>query len=266
MVQPKYNPQEALERVKLLMKYDNTKTLTENIDSNKLSINEQSDNSKFDTIQKIAEVIYTENNKTLRNSDEQKIVDAFKAIDSRAKLLELIDEYKKTYNKDLGKHLIESLQPSSYRDAKEIQEIAYHLSQYGVIFYYDKANLTFVFDTSGVGGGGGKNEGGKNEGGKNGGGKNGGTDEQGVYTTPGDPYQYKVIGCVWHTKGGPKNIQKWKSLAGNENASKILDGRYPKAKKGCSPTPTPQPVITPVVEPDLGNDNTEYDPLDLENI
>ena len=30
MVQPKYNPQEALERVKLLMKYDNTKTLTEN--------------------------------------------------------------------------------------------------------------------------------------------------------------------------------------------------------------------------------------------
>ena len=30
MVQPKYNPQEALERVKLMMKYDSTKTLTEN--------------------------------------------------------------------------------------------------------------------------------------------------------------------------------------------------------------------------------------------
>jgi len=30
MIQPKYNPQEALERVKLLMKYDSSKTLTEN--------------------------------------------------------------------------------------------------------------------------------------------------------------------------------------------------------------------------------------------
>ena len=30
MVQPKYNPQEALERAKLLMKYDSSKTLTEN--------------------------------------------------------------------------------------------------------------------------------------------------------------------------------------------------------------------------------------------
>lgn len=30
MVQPKYNPQEALERVKLLMSYDSSKTLTEN--------------------------------------------------------------------------------------------------------------------------------------------------------------------------------------------------------------------------------------------
>lgn len=30
MVQPKYNPQESLERVKLLMKYDSKKTLTEN--------------------------------------------------------------------------------------------------------------------------------------------------------------------------------------------------------------------------------------------
>lgn len=30
MVQPKYNPQESLERVKLMMKYDLSKTSTEN--------------------------------------------------------------------------------------------------------------------------------------------------------------------------------------------------------------------------------------------
>jgi hypothetical protein len=30
MVQPKYNPQEALERVKLMMNYDLSKTSTEN--------------------------------------------------------------------------------------------------------------------------------------------------------------------------------------------------------------------------------------------
>jgi len=37
MVQPKYSPEEALERVKLMMKYDSTKTLNEN----KQSLNEQ---------------------------------------------------------------------------------------------------------------------------------------------------------------------------------------------------------------------------------
>jgi hypothetical protein len=30
MVQPQYSPQEALERVKLMMKYDTSKTLNEN--------------------------------------------------------------------------------------------------------------------------------------------------------------------------------------------------------------------------------------------
>ena len=37
MVQPNYSPQEALERVKLMMKYDMSKTLNEN----KQSISEQ---------------------------------------------------------------------------------------------------------------------------------------------------------------------------------------------------------------------------------
>jgi hypothetical protein len=43
MVQPKHNPQEALERMKLMMKYDSSKTLTENVEvikENKKPINE----------------------------------------------------------------------------------------------------------------------------------------------------------------------------------------------------------------------------------
>jgi hypothetical protein len=41
MVQPKYSPEESLERVKLMMKYDLTKTSTEN----KKNVSEQK-NSK----------------------------------------------------------------------------------------------------------------------------------------------------------------------------------------------------------------------------
>lgn len=48
MVQPKYNPQEALKRVELMMKYDSSKTLTEN----KEIIFEQSDFNYFNEISK----------------------------------------------------------------------------------------------------------------------------------------------------------------------------------------------------------------------
>ena len=40
MKQPKYSPQEALERVKLMMKYDTSKTLTENVKTSKQPLNE----------------------------------------------------------------------------------------------------------------------------------------------------------------------------------------------------------------------------------
>jgi hypothetical protein len=40
MVQPQYSPQEVLERVKLMMKYDTSKTLNENLETTKEPINE----------------------------------------------------------------------------------------------------------------------------------------------------------------------------------------------------------------------------------
>lgn len=50
MKQPKYSPQEALERVKLMMKYDMSKTLNENKESLKSMLNEDDDNFGEDDI------------------------------------------------------------------------------------------------------------------------------------------------------------------------------------------------------------------------
>jgi hypothetical protein len=79
-----------------------------------------------------------------------------------------------------------------------------------------------------------------NAGGSTGGGGNSSSNENtesgSIYTTNGDPYQYKVVGCVWYTKSlenRGKIIKDWKSLEGNNNATKILDGRFPNARKEC---------------------------------
>lgn len=53
-----------------------------------------------------------------------------------------------------------------------------------------------------------------------------------IYTTPGDPYQYRLSNeCEWETKG--KSITDWKSLKNLPNAIKELDKRFPKAKEEC---------------------------------
>ncbi len=65
------------------------------------------------------------------------------------------------------------------------------------------------------------------------------TVSNGIYTTKGDPYQYKIVNCVWYTKSlknRGKIIKDWKSLEGNEDANKILDGRFPNARKKCKKT------------------------------
>lgn len=96
---------------------------------------------------------------------------------------------------------------------------------------------------------------------------NSNTSSNGIYTTKGDPYQYKIVDCVWYTKSlenRGKIIKDWKSLDGNQKATDILDGRFPKARKECKKTdntqtnntqtnggqtitapPTPPPVVLP---------------------
>ena len=71
----------------------------------------------------------------------------------------------------------------------------------------------------------------------------------GIYTTKGDPYQYKIVDCVWYTKG--KAITDWESLDDNKNATDILDGRFPNARKNCNKTNTDnKPEETQVKLPD----------------
>jgi len=75
----------------------------------------------------------------------------------------------------------------------------------------------------------------------------------GIYTTKGDPYQYKIVNCVWYTKG--KSITDWKSLEDNQKATDILDERFPNARKKCKKTKTdntPPKVIdtTPINLPE----------------
>ena len=70
--------------------------------------------------------------------------------------------------------------------------------------------------------------------------------EDGAYTTPGDPYQYKVVKCVWFTKSWKnrgKIISDWISLSNNQKAITILDGRFPDARKNCSGNTTPPPPV-----------------------
>jgi hypothetical protein len=88
-----------------------------------------------------------------------------------------------------------------------------------------------------------------------------GTSEEGVYTTSGDPYQYKVMDCVWYTKGGRggKIISDWKSLANNADAMATLDQRHPEARKECSQTPAPVPEPAPEVS-DIEGEEEIFDP------
>jgi hypothetical protein len=88
----------------------------------------------------------------------------------------------------------------------------------------------------------------------NGGGGNSSSDENsvsnGIYTTKGDPYQYKIVDCVWYTKG--KKITDWKSLKDNQKAIDILDGRFPNARKKCKENKIEDGKIeeTPIKLPD----------------
>ena len=80
--------------------------------------------------------------------------------------------------------------------------------------------------------------------------------EDGAYTTPGDPYQYKVVECIWYTKSWKnrgKIIKDWISLENNKTANDILDKRHPEARKSCSNNSEETPNVIVGGNDDDGN-------------
>ncbi len=51
--------------------------------------------------------------------------------------------------------------------------------------------------------------------------------EEKIYKSKGDPYEYKLEDGVWYTKG--LKIKDWKSLKGNQKAIDTLNKRHPEA-------------------------------------
>jgi hypothetical protein len=84
--------------------------------------------------------------------------------------------------------------------------------------------------------------------------------EDGAYTTPGDPYQYKVVECIWYTKSWKnrgKIIKDWISLKNNKTANDILDKRHPEARKSCSNNSEETPNVIVGGNDDGNNDGNQ---------
>jgi hypothetical protein len=119
MVQPKYSPEEALERVKLMMSYDSSKTLNEN----RKIIFEQSEDIDEDI-------------ETIKNeldgftTDEGEIVEILKKYNNKQLFNDFLKNYKEVVNKDLGTHFGNSF--TQRRDKKEWDELNTHLKSFGM--------------------------------------------------------------------------------------------------------------------------------------
>jgi hypothetical protein len=111
------------------------------------------------------------------------------------------------------------------------------------------------------------NTGGGNTGGGNTGGGEYQPKEDGAYTTPGDPYQYRVVNGQWETKSWKnkgKIIKNWRSLENNQTATNELDRRHPGVRIKGNTKPdenqsqiTPNPNIEPEFEDIEGEESSD---------
>jgi hypothetical protein len=110
------------------------------------------------------------------------------------------------------------------------------------------------------------NTGGGNTGGGNTGGGEYQPKEDGAYTTPGDPYQYRVVNGQWETKSWKnkgKIIKNWVSLENNPTATGILDTRHPGVRTANKPT---EEKLPPAKTDDYGLEDGESDSEESNNI
>lgn len=118
MVQPKYSPEEALQRVKLMMGYDMKKTLNEN----KETIFEQADISG--DIRDIKDEI-----SSFFNADEDEIVKIIQKYKTADEFNKLAAAYKDKYNTDFGTALYSVINTNDPTESKQLKD---HLASIGI--------------------------------------------------------------------------------------------------------------------------------------
>ena len=119
MYKVKLSPEEALETIKLRMKYDSSKTLTENVGI----IKEQVDiGGDIKDIKDELDAAF--------NTDEESIVNIFKKYKNKSDFNKLLSSYKEKYGKDLGDAM--GIPFSQYSDQKEWADLKNHLATLGV--------------------------------------------------------------------------------------------------------------------------------------
>jgi hypothetical protein len=140
MVQPKYSPEEALERVKLMMGYDSSKTLNEN---RKIIFEQDGEIDIYGNIETI------KNELDGFTTDEGEIVKILKNYDTKQLFDDFLKKYKDVVKKDLGTHFGNSF---TQRDRTEWNELNTHLKPLGMSIEQKRVgnDLTTEFKGSSV--------------------------------------------------------------------------------------------------------------------
>jgi len=108
---------ESLKRVLLMMKYDNKKTLSENVGV----ISEQ--NIQLDVYQMMKQL-------DAFNTNEDEVINIIKRYKTKESFKNFIESYKNDVNKEFGEHLYRSLNPR--QDKKEWEELKTYLATIGI--------------------------------------------------------------------------------------------------------------------------------------
>jgi hypothetical protein len=261
MKQPKYSPEETLQRIKLMMEYDSSKTL----DENKQTISEQTDD--IDTIS---------NEIKSFNTDEQKIVDILKTYKSQSNFLKFLRDYKSKTGNDLNVDMYDAFQGGKSDngnwtglDAKELNDLEAHLKTIGMQFtpQKDTSNRTTGYTFQSI----------KAQNTKTGGGQPSPQSRTSQYSacTEDMPIKYgcknetikKVqtcLGLVADGKFGPKTKQSL--IDKGQNGDQIDSGTIIAVCKSDTPKEvTPKEVtpkeVTPKFEPDDSEESSATDLL-----
>lgn len=117
MVKPKYSPEEALQRVKLMMKYDSSKTLNEN----KLLI-EQADISG--DIRDIKDEV-----SSFLNADEDEIIKIIQKYKTADEFNKLAAAWKDKYGTDFGTAIYSVINSNDPTESKQLKD---HLASIGI--------------------------------------------------------------------------------------------------------------------------------------